>query len=211
MCRFMEVSRAAYYKWIHRIPSKRALKDKEILRYVKAIEEENEYTLGVRRLMMNLHRDTTYRTSAGKMRRIMRENGIVASIRVAKCDRKAQRKEHISNNLLLTDEGHNFKPDKSNQIWVTDCTELHFGWKFGEHLRLSAIKDLNDYNIIAWDVEKTETANLVTRTFDKALAINDGVKPTVLHSDQESSYTSGVFNDHLASKGIKHRSRNPRG
>ncbi|WP_257593962.1 hypothetical protein [Lactiplantibacillus plantarum] len=33
--------------------------------------------------MMNLHCDTTYRTSAGKMRRIMRENGIVASIRVA--------------------------------------------------------------------------------------------------------------------------------
>ncbi|WAI60032.1 IS3 family transposase [Lactiplantibacillus plantarum] len=74
----MKVSRAAYYKWIHRTPSKRALEDKEILKYVKIIEEENEYTLGVRRLMMNLHCDTTYRTSAGKMRRIMRENGIVA-------------------------------------------------------------------------------------------------------------------------------------
>lgn len=40
MCRFMKVSRAAYYKWIHRTPSKRALEDKEILKYVKIIEEE---------------------------------------------------------------------------------------------------------------------------------------------------------------------------
>lgn len=36
----MKISRAAYYKWIHRTPSKRALEDKEILRYVKAIEEK---------------------------------------------------------------------------------------------------------------------------------------------------------------------------
>ncbi|WP_350028527.1 IS3 family transposase [Levilactobacillus brevis] len=204
MCRFMKVSRTAYYKWIHRTPSKCALEDKEILKYAKTIEEENEYTLGVRRLMMNLHLDTTYRTSAGKMRRIMRENGIVASIRVAKKDRKAQKKEHISNNLLLTDEGHDFKPDEPNQVWVTDCTELHFSWKFSERLRLSAIKDLSDHSIIAWDIEETETADLVTRTLDKALAINNGVKPAVLHSDQGSSYTSGVFNDHLASKGIEH-------
>ncbi len=28
----MKVSRAAYYKWIHRTPSKRALEDKEILK-----------------------------------------------------------------------------------------------------------------------------------------------------------------------------------
>ncbi|WP_354630979.1 IS3 family transposase [Levilactobacillus brevis] len=209
MCRFMKISRAAYYKWIHRTPSKRALEDKEILKYVKTIEGENEYTLGVRRLMMNLHLDTTYRTSVGKMRRIMRENGIVASIRVAKKDRKAQKKEHISNNLLLTDEGHAFKPDEPNQVWVTDCTELHFGWEFGERLRLSAIKDLSDHSIIAWDIEETETADLVTRTLDKALAINNGVKPAVLHSDQGSSYTSGVFNDHLASKGIKHSMSRP--
>ncbi|MBT9656210.1 IS3 family transposase, partial [Lactiplantibacillus plantarum] len=66
--------------------------------------------------------------------------------------------------LLLSDEGHNFKPDKPNQVWVTDCTELRFGWKFSERLRLSAIKDLNDHSIIAWDIEETETADLVTRT-----------------------------------------------
>lgn len=70
-------------------------------------------------------------------------------------------------------------------------------------MRLSAIKDLNDHSIIAWDIEETETADLMTQTFDKALAISNGVKSEVLHSDQESSYTSGVFNDHLTSNGVK--------
>lgn len=165
MCRYMKISRAAYYKWLHRAPSKRALEDEAILKYVKTIEAENNYTLGVRRLMMNLHIDTTYHVSAGKMRRIMRENNIVASIRVAKHDRKAEKKERISNNLLLTDDGHDFKPDESNQVWVTDCTELPFGWKFSDRLRFSAIKDLSDHSIVSWDVEETETADLVTRTF----------------------------------------------
>ena len=78
-----------------------------------------------------------------------------------------------------------------------------------KRLRLSAIKDLNDHSIIAWDIEETETADLVTRTFDKALAISNGAKPTVLHSDQGSSYTSGVFNKHLASNGVKHSMSRP--
>lgn len=78
-----------------------------------------------------------------------------------------------------------------------------------KRLRLSAIKNLIDHSIIAWDIEETETADLVTRTLDKALAINNGVKPAVLHSDQGSSYTSGVSNDHLASKGIEHSMLRP--
>lgn len=35
------------------------------------------------------------------------------------------------------------------------------------------------------------------------------VKSTVLHLNQGSSYTPGVFNDHLASNGIKHSMLRP--
>ncbi|VDG24737.1 Transposase [Lactobacillus plantarum ZJ316] [Lactiplantibacillus mudanjiangensis] len=208
MCRFMNVSRAAYYKWIHRKPSKRETEDKVILAYIQKLEEENHYTFGVQRLVMNLNLDTPYYACPSKMRRIMKENGIKASIRIAKRDRKAERKEHISNNLLLTEDGHNFKPDNSNEIWVTDCTELKFGWKYEKHLRLSAIKDLCDHSIIAWSIDDTETADLVTHTIDMVLEEN-GVKPMVLHSDQGSSYTSGRFNDRLGGYGIQHSMSRP--
>lgn len=55
---------------------------------------------------------------------------------------------------------------------VTDCTELKLEWKYKRHLRLSAIKDLYDHSIIAWNIDDTETADLVTHTIDIALEEN---------------------------------------
>lgn len=59
--------------------------------------------LGVRkqRLVMNLNLDTPHHACLSKMRRIMKENRIKASILIVKHDRKAERKEYISNNLFL--------------------------------------------------------------------------------------------------------------
>jgi len=205
----MEVSRAAYYKWLHRKPSKREIEDRAIVAYLTELEEKNNYTLGVNRLIMNLHCDTNFHACPSKMRRIMKENNIAASIRIAKHDRKAERKEHISHNLLLVQDGHNFKPTSPNKTWVTDCTELRFGWRFENRLRLSAIKDLYDHSIVAWTIDITETAELVTRTIDEALVETNGVKPEVLHTDQGAGYTSGLFNDRLASNGIKHSMSRP--
>lgn len=209
MCRYLKVSRAAYYKWLNHQPSKREIEDEAILTYIKQLEAENNFTFGVKRLVMYLHRETNFHASESKMRRIMKQNGIKASIRIARHDRKQEKKEMISQNLLLTDQGHDFKPDQPNQIWVTDCTEIKYGWKYQERLRLSAIKDLFDHSIIAWKIGATETSELVTETFDTAIKATGGVKPTVLHSDQGSSYTSGLFNDHLAGSGVKHSMSRP--
>lgn len=66
---------------------------------------------------MNLNLDTPHHACLSKMRRIMKENRIKASILIVKHDRKAERKEYISNNLFLTEDGYNSKPDNSNEIW----------------------------------------------------------------------------------------------
>lgn len=59
---------------------------------------------------------------------------------------------------------------------MTDCTEFT--------VRLSVVNDLTDHSVITWDTEGIETHDLVTWTFDKALEISDGIKTTLLNSNQ---------------------------
>jgi putative transposase len=210
MCQFLGVSRAAYYKWLHRRPSQRALEDEGIVKYIKKLEEQHHYIFGVKRLVAYVNNETAYHVSHGKIRRLMRKNNIVASILVAKHDRKAERKEYILGNKLLTvDAKHDFSPEEPNQVWVTDCSELQYGVKHSSKIRVSAIKDLYDHSVIAWSIEPTETATLVTDTFNKAILANSGVKPKILHSDQGSSYTSGKYNTVLAGAGVTHSMSRP--
>jgi putative transposase len=210
MCQFLGVSRAAYYKWLHHRPSQRSIEDEGIVKYIKNLEEQHHYIFGVKRLVDYVNNETTYHVSHGKIRRLMRKNHIVASILVAKHDRKAEHKEYILGNKLLTvDAKHNFHPEGPNQVWVTDCSELQYGIKHGGKIRVSAIKDLYDHSVIAWSIEPTETADLVTETFNAAILANGGVKPKIIHSDQGSSYTSGTYNKTLAGAGVTHSMSRP--
>ncbi|WP_237756837.1 IS3 family transposase [Levilactobacillus parabrevis] len=210
MCQCLEVSRAAYYKWLHRRPNQRELDNEEIYKYIKALEEKRHYIFGVKRLVAYVNKETPYHVSAGRIRRLMKKHNIRASILVAKHDRKAERKEYILGNKLLTaDAKHDFHPDKPNQVWVTDCSELKYGIKGGSKIRVSAIKDLYDHHVVAWRIEPTETAALVTDTFSAAILATGGVKPDILHSDQGSSYTSGQYNKALAGAGVTHSMSRP--
>jgi len=210
MCEFLEVSRSAYYKWLTHEPSKREIDDKAIVDYIKQLEEKHNYIFGVKRLVSYVNNETAYHVSHGKVRRLMRKHNIVASILVAKHDRQAERKEYILGNKLLTaDAKHDFHPDEPNQVWVTDCSELQYGIKKNGKVKVSAIKDLYDHSVIAWEIEATETANLVTETFKSALIANEGINPSIIHSDQGSSYTSGQYNTALSSVGITHSMSRP--
>ena len=210
MCQYLGVSRAAYYKWLHRRPSQRAIEDAAIVTYIKDLEDKHHYIFGVKRLVAYVNNETEYHVSHGKIRRLMSQNGIVASILVAKHDRKAERKEYILGSKLLTaDAKHDFSPKAPNQVWVTDCSELRYGVKQSGKIRVSAIKDLYDHSVISWSIEPTETAELVTDTFDAAILANNGIKPKILHSDQGSSYTSGKYNTALAGVGVTHSMSRP--
>lgn len=150
MCNYVRVSRAAYYKWTHRKVTARELENDVILNHIVAREEANNYIYGVRTMTMYLNMETPYHVSQGRVRRIMRSHGIYSSIRVAKRDRKAEKKEWILANKLLREDGsHDFAPEQPNITWVTDCSELRYGEGKQQCLRLSAIKDLYAGSIIA--------------------------------------------------------------
>lgn len=204
------MSRAAYYKWLNHEPTVHELENQAIYEYIKQLEEANHYIFGVNRLVTYINQETAYHVGPTRVRNIMRRGNIKASIRVAKHDRKAEKKELILGNKLLTaDAGHDFHPSRPNEVWVTDCSELPYGINGKSKLRLSAIKDLYDHSIVSWKAALTETTDLVTSTFKAAIKNNHGVKPDLIHSDQGSSYTSGRYNTALAGMGIVHSMSRP--
>ncbi|MCT3066531.1 IS3 family transposase [Lactiplantibacillus pentosus] len=210
MCQYVGVSRAAYYKWLHRKVNAHELENEAILAYIVKREESKNYIFVVRTMTTYINKETPYHVSEGRVRRIMRRNGIQSSIRASKHDRKQERKDHIYANKLLNEDGsHDFKPEQPNMTWVTDCSELKFGPDQKQRLRVSAIKDLCDRSIIAWAVASTETKELVSETLKQALKATRGVKPQILHSDQGSAYTSGGYNTLLSGKGIVHSMSRP--
>lgn len=209
-CLILKISRAAYYKWLNRKPTVHQLENEAILTYMLDLEENNHYIFGVKRLVTYINVETPYHVSHGRVRRIMRRNHIQSSIRVAKRNHKVEKKEYLLANKLYTeDTGHAFHPIGPNLVMVTDCSELTYGIKNEKKLRLSAVKDLHDHSIVGWYVAPTETAQLVTDTIKLAINNNNGIKPEIVHSDQGSAYTGGMYNTFLAGEGITHSMSRP--
>lgn len=209
-CRFLGISRAAYYKWTRRKVTVHERENQAILAYIVTLEEKHHYVFGVKRLVTYINKETPYHVSHGRVRRLMRQGRIRASIRVAKHDRRAERKEFLLANKLYTgDAGHAFHPSMANMVWVTDCSELTYGQDGRQKLRLSAVKDLYDHSVIAWCVAPTETAALTAKTIKLAIKNSGGIKPEIVHSDQGSAYTGGTYNTFLAGEGITHSMSRP--
>lgn len=206
MCQKIGISRRSYYKWLNRKEAGNDQLNKELTEFILNIESEHNYIFGVETLVMHINTDTEYHVNHKRIRRLMKINNIKCSIRISKHDRKAERKEMMSSNIIK----HDFNQEESNKVWVTDCTELKYGNQGLSKLKLSAVKDLHDHSIIAWAISNTETKELVTLTIDKAMVGNDMVsKKLILHTDQGSAYTSLRFNKALDGYGIRHSMSRP--
>ncbi|PGC51576.1 DDE-type integrase/transposase/recombinase, partial [Bacillus wiedmannii] len=101
----------------------------------------------------------------------------------------------ISDNHLNRD----FQASKPNEKWVTDITYLIFN---GQRLYLSAIKDLYNNEIIAYETSRRNDLKLVLDTLKKAKKKRN-VKGILLHSDQGSQYTSRQYNQLLTKYQMK--------
>lgn len=84
MCDYIGISRAAYYKWLHRKVTTHELENDAILNYIIAREEAKNYIYGVRTMTMYINTETPYHVGQGRVRRTMRNYGIYSSIWVAK-------------------------------------------------------------------------------------------------------------------------------
>lgn len=187
MCKQLELSRAAYYKWLHREVPEQELENMKLAELIKEYDERFNHILGYRRMTswINHFNHTDYKKK--RVHRIMKKLGIRSVIRKKKKKYVSSTPEAVAENKL----GRDFYASAPNQKWVTDVTEFKVPGE-QKKLYLSAILDLYDRYPVAYVISTRNDNNLVFKTFDKAISLNPNAKP-LFHSDRGFQYTSKGF------------------
>ena len=197
MCKQLEISRAAYYKWLHREVPEQELEKIKLAELIKEYDECFSHILGYRRMTswINHFNQTSY--SEKRVHRIMKKLGIHSVIRKKKKKYKSSTPEATAENKL----GRDFYAAKPNEKWATDVTEFKVpGEK--KKLYLSAIIDLYDRYPVSHVISCRNDNNLVFKTFEKAKVSNPDAQPT-FHSDRGFQYTNKVFQNKLKNQNME--------
>ena len=173
MCRFLSVSRSAYYSWLKR----RGMEDKDgpLIEAIRTGQNINKNTYGYRRMTLWLNNFIGIHVNNKRVRRVMKKAGLQAEIRKKKKFKVMSGNIHSYENIL----NREFRSDRPNQKLVTDITYIRT--KKG-NIFLSMIKDLFDNSIQGYQISRNNNIKLVTDTLKKAFENNniDGLGGKVL-------------------------------
>ena len=186
LCRCLRVSRAGYYAWKVRPPSRRSVENTELGVAIKAAHKASRGTYGSPRI----HRDLQ-----GEGRRVSRKR--VASLMAA----HGIQGRHKRRFRVTTDSNHR-NPVAANQLmrefdakapnvaWATDITYLRTleGW-----LYLAVILDLFSRRVVGYAIDDRIDTSLVLEALDRAVTSRPGARDVIIHSDRGSQYASGDF------------------
>lgn len=181
MCKLGDVSRAAYYKWLHRNIPENEIKNNRIADIIEMIHEESP-DKGYRRIRDDLERYHNTKVNDKRVLRICRKRDIKSTIKYSNngCTRQSANPQYIAENIL----NHEFIADAPNEKWLTDVTEFHYYIGIEKHkVYLSAIFDLYDRRIVSYIIRDKNDNALVFDTFDAAVGANPDAHP-IFHSDR---------------------------
>ncbi len=199
LCKIGNISRAAYYKWLHRELPNYEAENKRIADEIEKIHTESP-DKGYRRIRDELERYHDIKVNDKRVLRICRKKGIKSTIKYANngCTRQAANPQFIAENIL----NREFSADAPNQKWLTDVTEFKYYVAQEVHkVYLSAILDLYDRRIVSYVIGDSNNNPLVFDTFDAAIAANPGATP-LCHSDRGFQYTNRLFHAKLEAAGM---------
>ena len=198
MCQQLDITRAAYYKWLHRAIPEAEQENILLAQLIREYDDRFNHILGYRRMTLYINRLNNKHYSKNRVHRIMKVINIHSVIRRKRKKFQSAAPEATAENILNPD----FYAKAPNEKWATDVTE--FKWYEGpviHKLYLSAILDLYDLTPVSWVVSRRNDNKLVLDTFKQAIQNNPDAKP-IFHSDRGFQYTSRVFQGNLQKQGM---------
>lgn len=197
ICRVLEVSRAAYYRWKASPVSDRAVANLVLLRKIRKAHTESDGKYGSPRIYAELQGQGVG-ASRGRIARLMAASGIVG-VRGRRRIRTtiAAKKPAPFADLVK----RRFKAASPNELWCGDLTYVHTGEGF---LYLAAVIDVFSRRVIGWAIATHMRAELVGDALRMAMANRRGqVSGVVFHSDRGAQYGAGSFKDLARSAGVR--------
>ncbi|MCL9661414.1 IS3 family transposase [Paenibacillus hunanensis] len=193
-CQLLGVSRSGYYAYLKR---KNNDPDADAKRLICTVYTRYEGRYSYRQIQLFLWQDEGVWMNHKKVLRLMQKLGLQASIRrKRRFNMTYHAAERVADNRLK----RNFTAEKPNQKWVTDVTQYRVGERW---LYLSAVKDLFNNEIVAYQLSERNDNELVLQTFAKAFAKQKDVTGLIVHSDQGFQYTSHAYHDMLPKVGAQ--------
>ncbi len=197
LCELANISRASYYKWLHRKITVHELEDAEILSLIRAINAKLNSLFGYRNMADYMHNEYGKDYKEKRIYRIMAINGIQSVYRhKPHTTWKRSAPEETAENLLSRD----FFAERPNQKWCSDVTEVK-----APHVKhkayVNTIMDLYDRYPVGVVVSQHNDVKQLSDSFFMAMTMNEDAHP-LFHSDRGFQYTRKIFSAELSEYGI---------
>jgi len=196
LCRVMCVSRAGFYSWQKRLPSRREQENERLRRRIREIHSQSRRTYGVPRIFKVLRRGGD-RVGLHRIERLCREDGVKACY-----NRKYRVTTQSSHTLPVAENVLNreFRPTAPNRAWAGDITYVatNEGW-----LYLATVLDLYSRRVIGWSMGTSLQSSLVKDALHMALDRRGRVDGVLHHSDRGVQYASSEYQRILDQEGLR--------
>lgn len=189
MCNVLEVSKSAYYKWLHRKPGKRALRSKLLKEEIHKVYRMSSGRYGSPRIAKELNMQGI-KVSQPLVARLMKEQHLRSIIRKKyKATTDSSHRYAVVENKLE----RAFNVGSHNKVWVSDLTYIptREGW-----LYLTTVIDLFDRKVIGWALSDTmKTTQTAIPAFRMAITNRPlkAEKELIFHSDRGIQYACDEF------------------
>ena len=188
MCRLLGISRAAFYAWIDRPVSARAVRAQALGERVVALHDASDGTYGSPRVLSDLRAEGVV-VSAKTVAKIMQDRAIRG------CAPRQWRTTTVPEpdlaNIPTDRVQRQFDQGRLDAVWVGDITYIRTwtGW-----LYLATVIDAHSRRVIGWALAEHMRASLVTDALTMAVVQRGHpVAGVIFHTDRGSQYTSGAL------------------
>jgi putative transposase len=202
LCERHGVTRAGFYAWVARWPSRHARVDDRLAVRIRKVFKASDGTYGSPRIHAAL-RQAGFRLGRKRVARLMREASLKA--RSARLYRRMPGTRRffaaIPNRIL------HLQTTASDQIWVGDVTYLRSAhrWRY-----LAVVMDRHSRRILGWSLGARRDLTLTLAALNRALLRRRPTSGLTFHSDRGVEYSAYAYRARLAALDITQSMKRPR-
>ena len=197
------IAPSTFYDTISRRPSRRQLRDEQIIALIETERAGNRFVagLGARKMWLRL-RGKGHDVARCTVERLMAQMGLVGVTRSRRAPRTTVPDPAAQRPTDLVDR--QFHADRPNQLWVADFTYCP---TWSGMVYVAFVFDVFSRRILGWRATTKMTTPLVLDCLEQAIWTRgkhgaSDLSGLVHHTDAGSQYTSIAFTDRLVAAGI---------
>jgi transposase InsO family protein len=195
ICRVLGVAVSTHYARRSRKPSRRALRDRELLSEIEAARTGYRRVYGARKTWLELRRRGV-EVGRDQVARVMRQHEIEGKLRGRRHRTTIPDETAVerARDLLQRD----FTAQAPNEKWVCDITYLR---TWNGFLHLAFVLDCYSRMIVGWQLATHMRTELVLDALEMANGLRRPDAGLIAHSDRGSQYTSIRYTERLEELG----------